>query len=66
MDPYLSGRLRVINGRLIYMFVHEYEQYIINQQEEEKEGKKVASMKLNIPTAVLTANNFFDKMSVMQ
>lgn len=39
MDPYPSGRLRDIDGRLVYMFDYRYEQYLQNleQQKEEKE-----------------------------
>lgn len=40
MDPYPTGRLREINGQLIYMFDHDYGQYIISQEEEKKEEEK--------------------------
>lgn len=55
MDPYPFGRLRDIDGRLVYMFDYQYEQYLKNlEREEEKivkeEGRKVAYLKLNIFT----------------
>ena len=42
MDPYPSGRLRDIDGRLVYMFDYKYEQYLQNlqDQKEEKEEKE--------------------------
>lgn len=44
MDPYPSGRLRDIDGRLVYMFDYKYEQYLQNleEQKEEKEEEEAA------------------------
>lgn len=36
MDPYSLGRLRDINGQLIYICDQDYKQYIFSQQEEEE------------------------------
>lgn len=41
MDPYPFGRLRDIDGRLVYMFDYQYEQYLkILEREEEKIEKR--------------------------
>lgn len=36
MDTYPSGRLRDIDGRLVYMFDYQYEQYLKNLEREEE------------------------------
>lgn len=73
MDPYPSWRLRDIDGRLVYMFDYQYEQYLKNlETEEEKvlkeEGRRVhvASWKRNISTnGRFNGHQIFKKMSVI-
>lgn len=40
MDPYPSGRLRDIDGRLVYMFDYKYEQYLQNLEDQKEEDKE--------------------------
>lgn len=42
MDPYPSGRLRDIDGRLVYMFDYKYEQYLQNLQDQKEEKEEAA------------------------
>lgn len=42
MDPYPSGRLRDIDGRLVYMFDYKYEQYLQNLEDQKEEKEEAA------------------------